>query len=73
MEKGISRSQAHLFLLSCLFSDKNSDVQRKKDYNLPVLLLMSILTQSLLPLMRGDLVTFTFFSARHNKISFDNE
>ena len=32
---------------------------------LAVFLLMSVLAQALLALVRGDLVTFAFFSARH--------
>jgi hypothetical protein len=32
---------------------------------LTILLLMSILAQALFALMRGDFVTFAFFSARH--------
>lgn len=33
---------------------------------LTILLLMSILAQALFALMRGDFVTFAFFSARHD-------
>ena len=38
---------------------------------LPILLLMSVLTQALLALVRGDFVTFAFFSARHTLISYE--
>ena len=35
------------------------------------LLLMSILSQSFLTLMRRDFMSFSFFTARHNKIFLD--
>lgn len=41
-----------------------------KDDELSILLLVSVLTQSFLPLVSSDFVAFTLFSARHNKISF---
>jgi hypothetical protein len=39
------------------------------DTKLSILLLMAVFAQALFALVRGNLVTFTFFSARHTALS----